>query len=710
MWRMWDEQVWFVGTSVMIAVAWIIRDRLTYGGKTNGPRWPWIVAALSAVVLGIVRYTVICYQQKHWEPLGRRGDGEWVLAHWVTGPNLQEVVPDAGLFLTLALGMLFGVAFGAAFSALLRGKASAQSLWAGALALLAVSVGYSMPVYHREIAGLLRDSGLSSLKISIADITLEAALAAKGNRGEVSASGGASGSTTQLVERLTDPTPGLQALYYDLIGDVKAKEKDQRNIIVRDESYVKTLRGAQSGEFVSISKIKHQTEIFLKPLILLTKCLDEYRKIIPDAQLLLIDISSSISPLFVMHKRFLQTVMEITADPYHSLSLTNSDRTYYDNYVYLIKSADTTIDSVIRTLNSSGAGLGPIGRQCQEAKNTLSAELAATGAPMQAFLPPLSINQPYVTIALAWLLKAHGAPDEAASVLAEWLESSEQLDRYNGDHIGLQSMSIPEWYRIDILARLQTILKDVAGNNNRAFRAVLNHYRNVLANYLGSVVPPIQLDQIAARCAEWSKKATDLKNAAAAAAATAPEGPTDVQNAVDDLDARRGLAFVLWGTEVDALRTELNFIPEINSFESVEALRRRAGVTGQMTPGCLPQAAKPDPPEGWPDEFRTFGPTYNVALVADSMVTAGLVSFAAGERMSALGRSPTDRERAEKARKEGEDWLITGWADLEPIWRRQSAVRDADATSWPDRIFGGTEWDKTASLALRVLSRLHQGE
>src|SRR6516164_10385534 len=121
MWRMWDEGVWFVATTVAVAVAWIIRDRLTYGGRSNGPRWPWAVAAASLVVLGFVRYMMVLYQQRHWEPLRLQKDGEWVLAEWVPGPQSQElVVPDTGLLLTIALGILFGIAFGAAIGALLR--------------------------------------------------------------------------------------------------------------------------------------------------------------------------------------------------------------------------------------------------------------------------------------------------------------------------------------------------------------------------------------------------------------------------------------------------------------------------------------------------------------------------------------------------------------------------------------------------------------
>jgi hypothetical protein len=172
----------------------------------------------------------------------------------------------------------------------------------GAVALLALSIGYSLPVYHREISGLLHDIGLSSLKISIADVTLEAALASKGSQGVVSVSGGATGSVAQSVVRFTDPTPGLQTLKYDFIGNDKLRKPE--NLMDRDERYVKFLQGAQTEEYNKVLAGKKNAQIFFAPVSQLARCLDEYRDKIQDSHLLLIDMTKTISPLFLMHKRW----------------------------------------------------------------------------------------------------------------------------------------------------------------------------------------------------------------------------------------------------------------------------------------------------------------------------------------------------------------------------------------------------------------------
>jgi hypothetical protein len=84
------------------------------------------------------------------------------------------------------------------------------------------------------------------------------------------------------------------------------------------------------------------------------------------------------------------------------------------------------------------------------------------------------------------------------------------------------------------------------------------------------------------------------------------------------------------------------------------------------------------------------------------------VALAAAERMDALGKSSSDRNVVGDVRKEGREWLSSGWGDLEPIWKRDTDLNRR--RPWSERIFGGSQWDPTASLALRVLSRLHEEE
>ena len=600
----------------------------------------------------------------------------WALCNGESADSI--LVPGIGLFLTLAIGAVLGAFLGAFVASVRRTASPLQGLWVGALALLALSVGYSLPVYHGAISELIQDAGLSTVKISVADITLEAALAAKGKQGEVSGSGGASGSTAQAVLRPTDPTPGVRALKYDFVTDVRLEAqttpgsgdkapKLKRDIISRDLAYL-DFTIPKDAEI--LREIKASLTEFLKPISLLAKCLDEYRGSVQDSQLLLIDVSSSMRPLFLMHNEFKEQVKKIV-DPRSYSSLPRKKEYTDSDYNSLQHGVERTIKTAVDTLFHADYLLGNP-TQCVNSLTALTEDelnYLKQEDPRAVFREPgpmVTLYQPYVTIALASLLVAHGAPDEAVAVLAEWLSAWEQLAHR-------AEARMPEWYRIEVLARLQVILKDVAGSSNRAFRDVLEQYREVFSTYMEKASRPLRLADIRMQCAVWQIR----KN--------------------DSSDVERALAYILWGTEVDSLRTELSFIPETNDFEALWKLRNRAAAVRNMSVECLPR---------YPNE--TFTPDYRAGLVAESSVVAGLVAIATAERMSGLGRSSSDRNVISDTRKEGRDWLTTGWADLAPIWDKETKLMRQQP--WVDRVFGGTQWDQTASLALRVISRLHQEE
>jgi len=582
----------------------------------------------------------------------------------------------------LTLGAVLGIFLGGFMISVRRTASPLQGLWTGALALLALSIGYSLPIYHREISGLLRDSGLSSLKVSVADITLEATLAAKGSEGVVSASGGATGSPAQSVVRFTDPAPGIQALKFDFYGmdmkETEGKDWTKDPIWKRDRHYVAFLKEGEP----SIA----DPGVFLRPVTLLAKCLAEYTDKIADSHLLLLDMRPIMSPLFLLHRNFQDQIKDIVdGKPPGDWSQTHGQIASYtpDDYKALRQPAGKTIEVADRALtlqfedesNHSFHEARPsYSDACKESQTTI--QMPKYTSPT---FPHLTICQPYITIALASLLQAHGASDEAVNVLAEWLSSWERLQVYNRAH-PVPEFPAPEfsqWYRIDVLARLQAILRDVAGTNNRAFRYVLKQYQDAFTEYLANASKQehrLRLADIPARCADWSK------------------------GSESNGELRRKLSYILWGTEVDSLRTELNFIPEIDNYEELEELWLRSAAVTQIKTECLPQTT--DYPWGTKD--------YRKAVMADGKVIAGLVALAVGDRMSALGKSKGDQNRASDARTLGEAWLIDGWADLRPIWDSRSKVRMAG--EWPERIFGAGDWDKTATIALRVLSRLHQGE
>jgi hypothetical protein len=573
--------------------------------------------------------------------------------------------------------MLFGLFLGTFVRALFRPAFPLQKFWLGSLALLALSIGYCLPVYERDISQLLRSSGISSVTISVAEIKLEADLAGKGSQGTNSASGGASGLPAQSVVRFTDPRPGLALLEFDF-GEVHP-------IIDRDIDYMQFLGGWDVAfGLPAAQKIRSNFRQFFTPITLLSKCLGSYRDDIQDSQFMLIDIKGSISPLFMMHKVFKDAIDPII-DNGRRLRSHEPALTEYGGYFYqaLVKEARSTISSVIA--NYSSVHLPPPS-DCEDANAVLKeVDLSPTTLTL---LPTITVFQPYSTIALADLLLAHGAPDEAASVLAEWLWRWEQLsslrdDAIKGGPAGAQlpskdgrvtelteALSMPEWYRIEVLAKLQAILSELAGQNNRSFRDILDHYKTVFANYVGGSRYTFHLEDIAEKCGGWDKQ-------------------------FGNGDIARQIAYILLGTEIDSLRTSLNFIDEMVTIEGLESLRSRATVIAGMHPDCLPRK------EPYNDDFRK-------AVIAEGRVISGVLGIAVGGRMSMLAASPNDRNRAESARRIGENVLIGGWADLQPIWRSEA---EGDRTKeWADRIFRASQWDKSANLAMRVLSRLRRGE
>jgi hypothetical protein len=52
-------------------------------------------------------------------------------------------------------------------------------------------------------------------------------------------------------------------------------------------------------------------------------------------------------------------------------------------------------------------------------------------------------------------------------------------------------------------------LRDVAGQNNVAYRHFMNYYRDQFEEYISKSDYPVRLDQLPDKCAAWSKSAVD---------------------------------------------------------------------------------------------------------------------------------------------------------------------------------------------------------
>ena len=130
----------------------------------------------------------------------------WACAKEISWVNVGEL--DAGAILSVLIGAAFGAFAAKLVLGLFRRSMNPKAALYGTLALAILSIAYSLPLYQREIAGLLRDSGLSTLKISVAEISVEASLAAQGTPGSDSARGQATGSPSLSISRVHGSNTG----------------------------------------------------------------------------------------------------------------------------------------------------------------------------------------------------------------------------------------------------------------------------------------------------------------------------------------------------------------------------------------------------------------------------------------------------------------------------------------------------------------------
>lgn len=626
------------------------------GGQA--PWFPWVAASIVVTVLLVLAVRMVVYfeavrQYRQTETTAAAvcPTSFWACARETSWTNLSEV--DAGAILIALIGAVFGAFTGKLVLGLFTRSMDPKRAFYGAGALLILSIAYSLPLYQREIAGLLRDSGLSTLKVSVAEISVEASLAARGTPGSDSAGGQATGSPSLSIARVTDPTPGIQALAADFPSDSSRKSQSVTQI---DKDYVDHFEkhvGSQPEFEASTTTLVCKAETLLAPVATLGNCLVHYNKIIRDSQLLLIDIKPTIAALFAMHRTAIDSFGALYSGKQpEQLFFGQDDRNSMKEGI------KATIISAQKTLAGRKSATGPCDPALLERKELTS--------PVR-----IAFNEPYTELALADLLIAHGAPDEAVDVLAEWINGQQKLDSQSASPSFDEWKSMPAWFKVRVLAKLQGILGNITQKQARPFETVLEMYQAELTKYFKSARDSILLEDIPDACKAWANG----------------------HDAV--VERKRRIAFLLVGTEIDSLRTKLNFVPEITSFEALVKLGDRAAFLMQQKSSCLPESL---------DVLET-NYEYRKAVLADGQVVAGLVALAAADRMQAIGTSSGERERAITLQKQGENWLRTGYVDLRPIWE----VEQERQTTKPlqDRIFNQSPWEASANLASRMIARLH---
>ena len=289
------------------------------------------------------------------------------------------------------------------------------------LVLLLLVIVYSLPVYQREISALLGHIGLSSLKTPIGELTFTEHSRLQG--AVVSAAKPSGEERSSALPRPSYPRPGLDSLSHAVsagVDDYLFKDAryiaffNGRDDLRPDEDPAKDLRpGEDPAQDVIVA-----TRTFLRPAKTLAQCPLKYVDIIPDSQLLLVDVRPVLYFFFRTHANAGAALRKNEDRPKD----VDKDFLNFNNHV------KESIESVLNALGATEAdqpALAKTGearnpdfaKECRMDKLELSAVSAESANDLKAF----TYLQPYVTIALANLLVAHGSSDAAIDVITQWL-------------------------------------------------------------------------------------------------------------------------------------------------------------------------------------------------------------------------------------------------------------------------------------------------
>lgn len=577
---MWDDRFLFVTASLAAMALWIVFDQSTRTKDAS-------------------RYSLLSWM-----------NGRTVLLAviliaggrlWLYRQDLS--FPTAGSVIAMLIGAVFG-SFTAKFIRSLFGvDFGRRDPIIGACVLMLLSIAYTLPLYSQAISGFLSGVGLSSIKTPILELTLRESQGGRGNA--TSVSGGATNAQfiPQAVPRATDPTPGLGWL--DLDTRFECTKDRGCPTLVADKEYIEYLEYAdQQHTPQEYSEIRDSTKEFLVPVQQLSICLNEYVKIVPDSQLLLVDIKQVIESLFQLHAEAKQAL-----DPEPQSENASIKPSHNAGTNWKLNAQANNVLREVRAKIGSNPKCNDVSPNVKEGK--------------------FFYLQPYGALVLADLLVTHGAPDEAIRVLAEWLNIWNNWKKKSA-----KPEILPEWFELRVASRLALLMKNLASQSNIAYREFFSFYKELFDDYIGRSLHLRRLDQYPDRCKFWG----DLSNKNAAS---------------PNLETEKRVFYLLLANEDEELRTQISFLSEQNNFEALEKLFRRARFMASIGPECLP------------DKLLDF--PSRKGIVADHQVTAGLLGLTVADRMASIARSSGDRERARDIRRIAEDQLRNGWEDLRPL-------------------------------------------
>jgi hypothetical protein len=643
---------------------WIVTTKLREANRAR--RIPWLAYGLLIVFLTVV---VLILAGRYF----------YYKAYPTSDIDLASPFPNLGTVLAFVIGATVG-SFSARFVwSLFGARFGAKDPLVGVLALLLLVIVYSLPVYQREISAISSHIGLSSIKTPIAELTFAERPQFQGS--VVSAAKASGEERASAIPRPSYPRPGLDGLKHAV-----SERSDADDYLIKDARYITFLD--KPNEFrpgaTPPDSAMLPTRAFLRPAKTLARCLIAYIEIIPDSQLLLIDIKPVIQWFFQMHAHAVAAVKAGRVFP-------GSPDNPVNDVNELVRQVEIVRAAVLGAIGRPQRASGAVGEQqtadeTEESQNQNIAECARqlkseSSQDLQGF----TYLQPYVAIALSNLLVAHGSPDEAIDVMTQWLylwrcargaDNDRTKPSEGCDFRPLPDADrLPEWFGIRAEFDLNVLLYEQAGEANITYRDFLRDHAQHFANYMKTVGISIP---------EELQQCEDHKAFAKAGAVSAGASP----------NIRAIMLRSLLQNEDTLLRSELHFLAS-SSWVAMENLHERGLALTRFRVECIyPEGEGPEKQDFWQ------------ATLADYKITSGLLALAIADRLATISASADERARADDIKNDGKQQLRTGYRQL-------SEFRDADRKAlshlpWQQRVFTVSRWEESCSLAERAIRSLNE--
>ena len=661
---MWDDRFVFVLAALFGISMWVVIAKLrqaTRAGRTPRLAYGLLTVFLTAVALILAGRYLYYY------------------AYPTSNIDLGSPYPSLGTVLAVVIGGAVG-SFSARFVwSLFGARFGSNDPLIGVLSLLLLVVVYSLPVYHREISEMLSHIGLSSIKTPIAELTFAERSPIQGS--VVSAAKASGDERASAIPRPSYPRPGLDGLKHAV-----SERSDADDYLIKDAHYITFLdktNDVASGATHPDSAIL-PTRGFLRPAKTLARCLIAYVDVIPDSQLLLIDIKPVIQLFFQMHAHAAAAVKAGHVSP---VSPDDPVRDVQEISKKVEKVRIAVLDALGRRQTASGAvGEQQTAEESEISENESFADCARALKPESARdLQGFTYLQPYVAIALANLLVAHGSPDEAIDVMTQWLylwrcargADHDRKQRPEGCAFGPlpEADRLPEWFGIRAEFDLNVLLYQQAGEANITYRDFLRDHAQHFADYLKTVGITIHAEL--QRCEDHKASAS----AGTRPAAASPNIPAIMLRS-------------LLQNEDTLLRSELHFLASA-SWVAMENLHDRGMALTRFRVECVyPEAESPAKQDLWQ------------ATLADYKITSGLLALAIADRLATIAASADERARAEEIKNDAKQQLRTGYRQLVDF---RNIDRDSlSHLPWQQRVFTVSRWEESCSLAERAIRQLNE--